>query len=88
MASDGTRFNEFQPNFSNSIRHPDGHLQEILDHAPDWSIEAELSKPGPQNRVHAAEFSQPLCTVIQIALVDTFAAPGTGPDAVVGYSSG
>lgn len=37
-------------------------------HAPEWEIEAELRKPGKKSRVHAAEFSQPLCTAIQIAL--------------------
>ena len=37
---------------------------------------------------HIAEFSQPLCTAIQIALVDTLAALGIQPDAVIGHSSG
>ena len=45
------------PNFLNSIRRLDGYLQGILNHAPHWTIEAELRKPGKQSRVHAAEFS-------------------------------
>lgn len=74
--------------FLNSIRRLDKYLQEMHEHAPDWKIEAELRKTGKKSRVHAAEFSQPLCTAIQIALVDTLAALGIQPDAVVGHSSG
>ena len=74
--------------FLNSIRRLDRHLQEMYEHAPEWTIEAELRKTGKKSRVHIAEFSQPLCTAIQIALVDTLAALGVLPDAVVGHSSG
>lgn len=76
------------PTFLNSIRRLDKYLQGMYEHAPEWKIEAELRKPGKKSRVHAAEFSQPLCTAIQIALVDTLAALGIQPDAVVGHSSG
>lgn len=76
------------PDFLNSIRRLDNFLQEIYEHAAEWKIEAELRKTGKKSRVHVAEFSQPLCTAIQIALVDTFAALGIQPDAVVGHSSG
>lgn len=74
--------------FLNSIRRLDKYLQGMYEHAPEWKIEAELRKPGKKSRIHAAEFSQPLCTAIQIALVDTLAALGIQPDAVVGHSSG
>lgn len=76
------------PTFLNSIRRLDKYLQGMYEHAPEWKIEAELRKPGKKSRIHAAEFSQPLCTAIQIALVDTLAALGIQPDAVVGHSSG
>ena len=76
------------PTFLNSIRRLDKYLQGMYEHAPEWKIEAELRKTGKKSRVHAAEFSQPLCTAIQIALVDTLAALGIQPDAVVGHSSG
>ena len=76
------------PTFLNSIRRLDKYSQGMHEHAPDWRIEAELRKTGKKSRVHAAEFSQPLCTAIQIALVDTLAALGIQPDAVVGHSSG
>ena len=40
------------------------------------------------NIVRKAEYSQPLCTALQIALVDLLAAWGIKPSAVVGHSSG
>ena len=76
------------PTFLHSIRRLDKYLQGMYEHAPEWKIEAELRKTGKRSRVHAAEFSQPLCTAIQIALVDTLAALGVQPDAVIGHSSG
>lgn len=79
---------DFNPTFLNSIRRLDQYLQGMYEYAPEWEVEAELRKTGKKSRVHAAEFSQPLCTAIQIALVDTLAALGIQPDAVVGHSSG
>ena len=74
--------------FLGCIRSLDRHLQKVSEHSPEWTIEAELRKTGKKSRVHLAEFSQPLCTAIQIALVDTLAALGVLPHAVVGHSSG
>ena len=48
----------------------------------------ELLKPKSENRVHQAEFSQPLCTAIQIALVDVLHSWGVFPSAVIGFSAG
>lgn len=76
------------PTFLKSIRRLDKYLQGMDEHSPKWKIEAELRKTGKKSRVHVAEFSQPLCTDLQIALVDTLAALGIQPDAVVGHSSG
>ncbi|KAH8596055.1 putative polyketide synthase [Bisporella sp. PMI_857] len=61
------------PTFLDNIRSSDKVLQS-LKHAPSWSIEAE--------------FSQPLCTALQIALVDLPATWSITPSAVVGHSSG
>jgi acyl transferase domain-containing protein len=77
------------PLFRESIKALDVHLSEGLgDAAPSWKIEQELTKPARTSRVDDAAFSQPLCTAIQIALVDTYAAIGITPTAVVGHSSG
>ncbi|KAJ5385785.1 polyketide synthase [Penicillium cosmopolitanum] len=74
--------------FKASIRALDAHLQTIAGEKPQYTIEAELKKPAKKSRITMAEFSQPLCTAIQIALVDTLAATGVIPTAVVGHSSG
>ncbi|KAI1488819.1 hypothetical protein F5X96DRAFT_684632 [Biscogniauxia mediterranea] len=77
------------PVFKETIQALDKHLKATLgENAPAWSIEKELSKPARTSKVDEAEFSQPLCTAIQIALVDTLAAVGIEPTAVVGHSSG
>ncbi|KAF3389382.1 Compactin diketide synthase mokB [Penicillium rolfsii] len=55
---------------------------------PLWSLEDELLKCDDQSRVAEAEFAQPLCTAVQIGLVNLLRAWGTSPDAVVGHSSG
>ncbi|XXG98856.1 hypothetical protein Hte_005186 [Hypoxylon texense] len=74
--------------FRSSIRLLDQHLKTALADAPPYSIEEELLKPARKSRLNAAELSQPLCTAVQIALVDTLKAYGVTPSAVVGHSSG
>ncbi len=68
-------------------------LQDALDslpseHAPAWSLGEELSKDKSSSRVGEAAFSQPLCTAIQILLVDHLRAANVQFAAVVGHSSG
>lgn len=48
----------------------------------------ELSRSRQDSRVNTAAIGQPLCTAIQIALVDLLAAWNVKPAAVVGHSSG
>ena len=48
----------------------------------------EILKPKSQSRLSEAEFSQPCCTAIQIALVDLLKSWNIKPAAVVGHSSG
>ncbi|KAH9827374.1 Polyketide synthase [Teratosphaeria destructans] len=74
--------------FRSTIRSLDQSLQCIDGEKPSYSIEEELKKPGKMSRVASAEFSQPLCTAVQIALVDALRAVGVHPDAVIGHSSG
>ncbi|CAK3779972.1 probable polyketide synthase [Lecanosticta acicola] len=68
-------------------------LQESLDtlpagDRPDWKIINELSAPKECSRIGLAAFSQPLCTALQVALVDTLHAAEVKFAAVVGHSSG
>ena len=74
--------------FKAMIRSLDQHLQGIAGDQPQYSIEAELRKPKQKSRLSSAELSQPLCTAVQIALVETLKALGIVPAAVVGHSSG
>lgn len=74
--------------FSHTIALLDKHLQSLGNVAPAWSLRKELLKPTRTSRVNEAEFSQPFCTALQIALVDTLKDFGISPSAVVGHSSG
>ncbi|KAK0716109.1 hypothetical protein B0H67DRAFT_684173 [Lasiosphaeris hirsuta] len=72
-----------------TIRALDASLQALpKPDRPEWSLQDELSKSGKESRVMQAEFSQPLCTAVQIILVDALRAVGVNFDAVVGHSSG
>ncbi|KAK2794337.1 Type I Iterative PKS [Onygenales sp. PD_12] len=55
---------------------------------PEWSIREELMAPDSSSRLGEAEISQPLCTAVQIILVDLLHAAGIKLKAVVGHSSG
>ncbi|KAL2875906.1 hypothetical protein SGCOL_008902 [Colletotrichum sp. CLE4] len=74
--------------FAQSIRHMDKVLSFLPD-GPSWTLIEELNKPKESSRLQEACISQPLCTAVQIALVDTLrATAGIKPFAVVGHSSG
>ncbi|GKZ27195.1 type I Iterative Polyketide synthase (PKS), partial [Aspergillus brasiliensis] len=75
------------PVFRKTIQSLDAYIR-TTDLAPGWTIQDELQKPADTSRLGSAEISQPLCTAIQIALVDTFTSIGVHPTAVVGHSSG
>ncbi|KAL1842948.1 hypothetical protein VTJ49DRAFT_3589 [Mycothermus thermophilus] len=73
--------------FADSIR----YLNMILKTCPDppsWSLESEILANEGKSHVDEASISQPLCTAIQIALVDLLRYMGIGFAAVVGHSSG
>ena len=56
-----------------------------------WSADIvadELAVGKQTSRINDAEYSQPLCTALQIALVNLLATWGIHPTAVVGHSSG
>ena len=74
--------------FKCSIKSLDQYLQGMAGDKPQYSIEEELRKPARKSRLTSAELSQPLCTAIQIALVDALKHLGIVPNAVVGHSSG
>ncbi|KAJ5888153.1 type I iterative polyketide synthase [Penicillium taxi] len=77
-------------NFQNDIRKMDYALQSLKD-APTWRIEGTdshvLYNPNCPD-LNDAEFAQPLCTALQIGLVNLLAYWGIQPDSVAGHSSG
>ncbi|KAF5022679.1 hypothetical protein F66182_5227 [Fusarium sp. NRRL 66182] len=73
--------------FRADLQRMDSVLQK-LSIPPAWSLIDELLKTASATRVHEAELSQPLCTAIQLALFNKFAALGLSPTAIVGHSSG
>ncbi|EOD50626.1 putative polyketide synthase protein [Neofusicoccum parvum UCRNP2] len=75
------------PIVSETIQQLDSFLA-TLKCPPQWTIRAELLKDPASSRIHEPEFSQPLCTALQIALVNLWAELGMAPDSVVGHSSG
>ena len=75
------------PLFLAVMRECDRHLSELPER-PFWSIVEELLKPQDVSNVHKAEYSQPLCTALQLGLVTLFGSWGLTPDAVIGHSSG
>ncbi|KAK0616599.1 KR domain-containing protein [Immersiella caudata] len=83
----GAELIEHCPRFLQSIRNLDAALEELHD-APNWSIEDVLLEPAENSRIGDAEFSQPLCTAIQVALVQVLEHWGIRPAVTVGHSSG
>lgn len=73
--------------FANTIAKLDASLQALPSPSP-WSLADEIQRDEPDSRVYDAEIAQPLCTAIQIALVDVLSSAGVSFDAVVGHSSG
>lgn len=83
----GSQLMTYYPLFMKTIRRLDLALEELLD-GPDWTIEDVLLEDVQTSRINEAEFSQPLCTAIQIAIVDLLAQWGVKPTVTVGHSSG
>ncbi|KAF3345526.1 Pseudouridine-metabolizing protein [Verticillium dahliae VDG2] len=60
----------------------------LLPDAPTWSLREELLVGADKSRIAQAALSQPLCTAVQVILVEMLKASGIGFEAVVGHSSG
>ncbi|KAI0436038.1 beta-ketoacyl synthase domain-containing protein [Xylaria telfairii] len=71
------------------IRELEAHLSALPEKdRPSWSLEAELRADASSSRLSEAEISQPLCTAVQIILVELLRQANVGLDVVVGHSSG
>ncbi|KAK8053725.1 hypothetical protein PG996_013026 [Apiospora saccharicola] len=72
--------------FGASVAAADAYLRAEL--GCEWPAEEELRRPKAESKLGIAEYSQPLCTVLQVALVDLLGEWGIKPAAVTGHSSG
>ncbi|GKZ35950.1 type I Iterative Polyketide synthase (PKS) [Aspergillus brasiliensis] len=80
------------PSFRRDIENMDQILQS-LSNAPTWrmhelAVEDELVKKGPESDINRPDIAQPLCTAVQISLVNLLRTWGIFPDKVIGHSSG
>nr|POE93173.1 highly reducing polyketide synthase curs1 [Quercus suber] len=75
------------PAFRETIDALDRVLQQI-EPRPTWSLSAIIEDSEEVSRIGEAEISQPICTAVQIAIVDLFASWGIEPSVTAGHSSG
>ncbi|KAI1426161.1 polyketide synthase [Xylaria sp. FL1777] len=74
--------------FRDTIRHLDTVLQCLpTTHAPQWTLEQTLMDSA-DSRINDVTRSQPICTAVQIGLVELLRSWGILPASVVGHSSG
>ncbi|KAH7383971.1 polyketide synthase [Pyrenochaeta sp. MPI-SDFR-AT-0127] len=86
MASELLAHNE---HFRTTIRNLDGILKTIpAPYTPDWTLEQTLLDGPSTSKINEVTRSQPICTAVQIGLVDLLQSWGIVPSSVVGHSSG
>ncbi|KAH8660627.1 putative polyketide synthase [Xylariales sp. PMI_506] len=74
--------------FAASIQKMDEVLK-TLEHPPAWTLEELLmAVTDDKDLLTSSDRSQPVCTAVQVAYVDSLRACGIQPSAVVGHSSG
>lgn len=73
--------------FRSTITQLESNLKDIPD-PPSWSLTEEILRPDDPARTSSAEISPPLCTALQVAVVDLLKKCGITFSAVVGHSSG
>ncbi|KAL4904773.1 hypothetical protein BDW74DRAFT_178346 [Aspergillus multicolor] len=73
--------------FREAIEEYDRILQ-LLPDRPEWSAVDELRKSKQDSRINTPQFSQPLCTAVQLGLLAQLSEWGITPSATVGHSSG
>ena len=76
----------FARTFIQNMEHYLSQLPE--EDRPSWSLRNEIFANESASRLDEAALSQPLCTAVQILLVELLKSAGVQFDAVVGHSSG
>lgn len=75
------------PSFKNCIRELDAVLQKLPER-PGWTLEQAILEPPATSAINHVTRSQPVCTAVQVALVELLSEWGIRPKAVIGHSSG
>ncbi|KAL9076207.1 MAG: hypothetical protein Q9157_003764 [Trypethelium eluteriae] len=73
------------PEFRRSLTEADAYMKSL---GCEWSIFDELAKDKSTSKLQKPNLSQPVCTAIQVALVDFLRSFDIIPSAVTGHSSG
>ncbi|PVI03918.1 ketoacyl-synt-domain-containing protein [Periconia macrospinosa] len=73
------------PIYRQSIEEASAYLNDL---GCKWSALEELGRSKEESKIDDPEYSQTLCTVVQVALVDLLEKANVKPVAVVGHSSG
>ncbi|EFQ96791.1 hypothetical protein MGYG_08716 [Nannizzia gypsea CBS 118893] len=86
----GAQLIELSPFAASRISELDAALQSLVSPGdrPSWTLKDQLLAGKDTSRIAEAALSQPLCTAVQIILVDILRAAGIYFRAVVGHSSG
>ncbi|KAH7139912.1 polyketide synthase [Dactylonectria estremocensis] len=85
----GRELIEKSPLFRKTIEECEAVLSALPESdVPEWSLIQELTADASSSRLSEAMISQPLCTAVQLGLVNLLTAAGISFDAVVGHSSG
>ncbi|KAL8999812.1 MAG: hypothetical protein Q9188_005811 [Gyalolechia gomerana] len=83
----GRQLIQKSPFFKETLARCDDILQRLPD-SPGWSVVRELLRPKETSRLNETRFSQPICTALQLAILDLLTQWGIKPSAIVGHSSG
>lgn len=83
----GRQLIEQSPLFRQTLHRCDEVLQGLPD-SPEWSVIGELLRSKETSHLAETRYSQPICTALQLAILDLLKQWGIEPSAVVGHSSG
>ncbi|KAK3503197.1 hypothetical protein B0T13DRAFT_486143 [Neurospora crassa] len=81
----GRELLQTHPLYLKAIKRADEALRKV---GADFSIYEELTRDKETTKVGQAHISQPICSAVQLALVDLLDSFGIKPGAVTGHSSG
>nr|A0A089FSA4.1 RecName: Full=Hybrid PKS-NRPS synthetase prlS; AltName: Full=Pyrrolocin biosynthesis protein S [fungal sp. NRRL 50135]AIP87510.1 pyrrolocin synthetase [fungal sp. NRRL 50135] len=85
----GARLVEASPFVATRLDELDASLASLPESIrPEWTLKEQMLEDAATSRVAEAAVSQPLCTAVQILLVDLLSVAGVRFHAVVGHSSG